>query len=420
MQAVIRTMIQAIVKHWLHPHRRASSLVAFAVLAWIAGGAWLNAQAPARFVGSITSINANNVAVKTDAGDQRQFEVPAEAVIKRIAPGEKDLSKAATIPFSDLAVGDRVLVKIDANATGATPQAAQIIAVKAEDLAQKQQKDRDAWQRNGVAGLVKAVNPADNVITLSTGAGANAKTVTVHLAQSTVLKRYAPGSVRYEEAQTAAVDAIHPGDQLRARGQKNADGTEIAADEVVSGTFKNVAGTITSLDPSGSTLVVKDLATKKQVTIHFTPETQLRRLPDRMAQMLATRLKGGSPGPDGPQPPGATRAPAGGAPPTGGPGAGAPAGGQHSWNGGAEPGGMGPGGAPDPQQMLNRAPAIKLADLQKGEAVMLVSTEGASDATAITLLAGVEPLLEAPAASQNLLANWSMSSGSAEGGAGPQ
>ena len=428
MQAVIRTMIQEL-KHWLHPHRRASSLVAFAVLAWIVGGACVNAQAPARFVGSITSINANNVAVKTDAGDQRQFEVPAEAVIKRIAPGEKDLSKAATIPFSDLAVGDRVLVKIDANATGATPQAAQIIAVKAEDLAQKQQKDREAWQRNGVAGLVKTVNPADNVITLSTGAGANAKTVTVHLTQSTALKRYAPGSVRYEEAQPAAVDAIHPGDQLRARGQKNADGTEIAADEVVSGTFKNVAGTITSLDASASTVVVKDLATKKQVTIHFTPETQLRRLPDRMAQMLAMRLKGGSPGEGGrigrPRMPGLERPELGrrallrnraalvperlqannGAGTAGGAGG---------------PGGMGPGGAPDPQQMLNRAPAIKLADLQKGEAVMLVSTEGASDATAITLLAGVEPLLEAPAASQNLLSNWSMGSGSAEGGAGPQ
>jgi hypothetical protein len=64
--------------------------------------------------------------------------------------------------------------------------------------------------------------------------------------------------------------------------------------------------------------------------------------------------------------------------------------------------------------MLSRAPAIQLADLKKGEAVMLVSTEGASDVTAITLLAGVEPLLEAPAASQNLLSNWSMNSGSAE------
>jgi hypothetical protein len=58
--------------------------------------------------------------------------------------------------------------------------------------------------------------------------------------------------------------------------------------------------------------------------------------------------------------------------------------------------------------MLNRAPAIQLGDLQKGEAVMLVSTQGESEVTAITLLAGVEPLLEAPAASQSLLSNWSM------------
>lgn len=62
--------------------------------------------------------------------------------------------------------------------------------------------------------------------------------------------------------------------------------------------------------------------------------------------------------------------------------------------------------------MLNRAPAIQLADLKKGDAVMLVSTDGAADVTAITLLAGVEPLLEAPAASQSLLNNWSMNSGS--------
>jgi hypothetical protein len=66
--------------------------------------------------------------------------------------------------------------------------------------------------------------------------------------------------------------------------------------------------------------------------------------------------------------------------------------------------------------MLSRAPAIQLADLQKGEAVMVVSTEGTSDVTAISLLAGVEPLLEAPAAS-NLLSNWSMGGGGAEAAA---
>ena len=61
--------------------------------------------------------------------------------------------------------------------------------------------------------------------------------------------------------------------------------------------------------------------------------------------------------------------------------------------------------------MLNRAPAIQFGDLQKGEAVMLVATDGTAEVTAITLLAGVEPLLEAPAASKDLLSNWSMNSG---------
>ena len=180
---------------------------------------------------------------------------------------------------------------------------------------------------------------------------------------------------------------------MRARGEKSADGTEIAAEEVISGSFLNIAGTITSLDAAGSTLTVKDLATKKPVTIRITAEAQMRRLPERMATMLAFRLKG-----------------------TAGMGPGAPSGIPMPPNG-AGPGGQHGGGpfgggqAPDPQQMLSRAPAIQLADLQKGEAVMLVATDGATQVTAVTLLAGVEPLLEAPAASQNLLSNWSMNGG---------
>ena len=82
------------------------------------------------------------------------------------------------------------------------------------------------------------------------------------------------------------------------------------------------------------------------------------------------------------------------------------------WQGQA---GRGAGGG-DPQQMLSRAPVIKIADLKKGDAVMVVSTDGATNVTAITLLAGVEPLLEAPAASQSLLNNWSMGSGAPDTG----
>jgi hypothetical protein len=405
---------------------------------WLASGALLAAllagahpilaQAATRFVGSVASINGTTITVKTDAGEVHEVAVPASAALKRIAPGQKDLSTAETIQFSDLATGDRVLVKLDPDVPGPPAQALQIIAVKQSDLAAKQQKDREDWQRRGVGGLVKSVDAAGGVILLTSGAGTTAKTVTVNTAKTTTLKRYAPNSVNFDAAQPAPIDVIHPGDQLRARGTKNADGTQIAAEEVVSGSFRNISGTIASIDAAGSTLVVKDLTTKKVVTIHITPDAQMRRLPDRMAQMLAARLKGGSGGSGGFGGNGQAAGGSAGGPPRGGSGqfsGGGPGGGAAPGTGGG-PGGAGSGGGQwagqgagggDPQQMLSRAPAIKLADLNKGEAVMLVSTEGATEVTAITLLAGVEPLLEAPAASQSLLNNWSMGSGGAEAAA---
>jgi len=388
------------------------------------------AQAPARFVGSITSIAGTTITVKTDAGQAYQVEVPVAASVKRIAPGQKDLTTAQTIQFSDLAVGDRALVKLDPDAPAGTTQALQIIAVKQSDVAQKQQKDREDWQRRGVGGLVKSVDVGSGVIVLTSGAGATAKTITVNTTKSTMLKRYAPASVAFDAAVPATIDAIHAGDQLRARGTKSADGASIAAEEVVSGTFRNISGTIASLDTTAATLVVKDLTTKKQVTIHITTDAQMRRLPDRMAAMLAARLKGTSSGFGGAGGGGA-QSPTGGAGATqrggagqygagGGQGAG-PGGGQWSGQGSGQAGGGpgGPGGA-DPQQMLSRAPVIQIADLKKGDAVMLVATDGTTDVTAITLLAGVEPLLEAPAASQSLLNNWSMGSGSGAADAAAQ
>jgi hypothetical protein len=359
------------------------------LIGFLAIGPFVRAQASAPLGGTITAINDNTLTIKTDADGVHQVAVPSTASLKRIAPGQKDLSTAETIQFSDLAVGDRATVRLDPNAP---TLALRIIAIRQSDLALKQQKDREDWQRRGVGGLVKSVDPAAGVIVLTTGAGATAKTVTIHATKATTLKRYALPSVRFDDAKPAPIDAIHAGDQLQALGNKNADGTELAAEDVISGGFRNIAGTVVSTDVAAATLVVKDLATKKPVTIHVTAEAQMRRLEERMAQMLAMRLKGTASG-------GAAAAQRGGNSPMGG--AGSPGGGQWSGQDGA--------GA-DPQQVLSRAPAIQLGDLHKGEAVMLVSTDGTGEATAITLFAGVEPLLEAPAA-QNLLSNWSMGSG---------
>jgi ABC-type amino acid transport substrate-binding protein len=360
------------------------------------------AQAPAaRFLGTVTAVNGTTLTVKTDAGEVHQVDVPSSASLKQIEPGAKDLNTAQTIEFGSIATGDRVLVKLDPNAPAGTSTALQVIAVKQADLAKKQEKERQEWQQQGVGGLVKSIDSGSGDIVITSGAGPAAKTITIHTTKSSVLKRYAPASVRFDEAKPAPIDSIHAGDQLRARGAKNAAGTEVTADEAISGTFRNVSGLIPSVDAAGSTISVKDLATKKQITVRITPETQLRKLDEQMATRLAAVLNGGA-------------ARGGAARPASAPAANAPAGSQAPPAGAGAPGGgqrMGPGGGGfDAQMLFSRAPLIKLTDLKKGDAVMVVATEDGSGVSAITLLAGVEPLLEAPAASQNLL-NWSLSSG---------
>ena len=392
---------------------------------------WISAQAPSRFLGTITGISGTTLTVKTDAGDTRAVDVPAATSLKRIAPGQKDLSTAETIQFSDLANGDRVLVRLDPNGTGANGQAQQIIAIKQADVAQKQQKDREDWQRRGIGGLVKSVDPASGVILVTSGVGATAKTITVHATKATTLKRYAPASVSFDAAVAAPIDAIHAGAQLRARGAKSADGLSINADEVISGTFRNISGTVGAIDPATSSFTIKDLVTKKQLTVKITPDAQMKRLPEMMAKMLAARLKGGSgagggAGASSAYSPQGQRGGSGQYAGSGSPGGAGRAGGDSGGQGSGLGSGSGAGGSGfsgggqgggDPNQMLSRLPAIQLSDLKKGDAVMLVSTDGTTDVTAITLLAGVEPLLEAPAASQSLLNNWSMGSGGAEAAA---
>jgi hypothetical protein len=342
-----------------------------------------------RYLGSVTAINGNELTVKTDAGDVHHVEVPSTAQLKRIEPGQTNLSAAQPLEFSDLTIGDRVLVNLDPNVTSGTAQALRIIAIKHADVAKMQQAEIEEWN-SGAHGLVQSVDAATGVIVVNVRANAVTKPVTVNTTKATVLKRYAPGSVRFDEAQPAPIDAIHPGDQLWARGTKSADGASIDAEGIVSGSFESIPATVLSSDTTASTLTVKDLATKKPVTIHITPESQMRRLDDNVATILAARLKGNAGAAGGRS------------------GSGSPQGGQMRRN--FSQAGNGGAGRSDLESILERAPAIQLDSLKKGEAVMIVATEDSSGMNVIKLLAGVEPLLEAPEA-QDLLSSWSLDQG---------
>jgi hypothetical protein len=373
--------------------RSESKTRGFALLGVLTLAAFLLAAAPGaraqvmRYLGSITAIDGDTLTVKTDAGDVHQVQVPATASLKRVAPGQTDLTKAEPLEFGSLAVGDRVLVTLDPNVTGSLSQAARIIAIKQADVAKKQEAENAAWNQ-GVHGLVKSVDATTGVIVVTTRMGSITKDVTVNTTAATVLERYAPGSVVFDQAQPAPITAIHTGDQLSARGTKTTDGTAIAADGVISGTFRSIPGTVISTDTTASTVTVKDLSTKKPVTVRIAADLELRRLDDNVATRIAAGLKGNA---------------------AGGRGAYGGGGGQRTFSQG---GGAGPGRM-DLETILDHAPQIQLGALRKNDAVMIVATEDASGLSAVKLLAGVEPLLEAPEAA-DLLSSWSLSSGEGE------
>ena len=349
------------------------------------------ASAPAagtRQSGTVKAIAGNAITLTTADGKDSVVIVDGAAKILQVAPDSRDLKSATPISLTDITAGDKVLLTGAANAASGFT-ATRVVLMKSTDIAQKHAAEQADWQRRGSGGIVSAVAPP--IITLSSGS----RKVAVNTAPTTIFRRYSGDSVKFEDAKPGTLAEIQAGDQLRVRGAKSDDGSTIQAEEIVSGSFKNLAGTIASVDAANGIITLRDLATKKVVTVKVTANSDQRKLPAQAAAMLAARARApqtastppnatpGAPAdaPHAPRPDGAPGAP-------GNPGAQGPGG----------PGAQGPGrsASMDLSQMLARLPAGTLADLHNGDAVMIVASQSTGDKlTAVTLLSGVEPILAA-------------------------
>ncbi len=352
------------------------------------------AAAPARQLGTVKSIDGTNLAVLTAAGAQVTVPVDPAAKILQLPPGSTDLKTATPAAFTDISVGDRVVT----GKPGDTTTASRVILMKSSDISARNQAQQADWRQHGSAGLVKSVDGSS--IAISVGP----RQVKVDTSSTTIFRRYAPDSIKFEDARPGALADIRPGDQLSVRGEKSADGTDIKADEVVTGTFSNLSGAIASINPAAGTLTLKDLTTKRNVTVKVTANSDLRKLPPQAAAAFAARNNPAAGASAAPEATAATARPAGA-------GSGAP--------GSRARAGM------DLSRMLARLPAEPLADLKSGDAVMIVASPSSDSAyTAITLLAGVEPLLSAnPQGGQQLtLSPWNIGGGGGAeaGGGAPQ
>lgn len=353
------------------------------------------APATARQTGTIQAIDATSLTLTTDKGEKVSVGLNGETKVVEVPPGSTDLKAAQPAAMTDVAVGDRVL------ALGAAPDAAapllakRLVLMKSTDIAKKRAAEQAGWQ-HGSGGIVSAVDATAGTVTITSGS----RTLPITTTPATIVRRYAPGSARFEDATKSTLAELHTGDQLRVRGQRSDDGT-IKAEEIVSGSFRHLSGTIQSMNQAAGQVTIKDLKTQKPVMLSITPDTAIHQLPPEVAARFAARAKGAAAG-------GAAAHPAAAQPTS------------------AAPAGETPAprsGGGDLSQVVSRLPALTLSDLKVGQAVMVVGGDGsAGSVAAITVLGGVEPILAASPSggSEMALSPWSMGGGGGEAGGSAQ
>ncbi|HLA96351.1 MAG TPA: hypothetical protein VK612_11570, partial [Pyrinomonadaceae bacterium] len=343
---------------------------------------------PSVVTGDVVSISDTKIVLKTKDGDM-DVSLSDKTEYKRVPPDNPVLKAAVAATRADIGEGDKLLVTGLFGDDKKTLPARAVYLMTKSDIAQKQSKETERWATRGISGRVSTVNGPSNQVTIEVrGMTNNTTSVVITPKGDAAFKRYAPNSVKYSESVESSITDIKPGDMLRAVGDKNAEGTTFTAEEILTGAFQTVAGTVKTIDTAKNEVVVADAQSKKDVTISLGANTALKRFPEEMATRMAA-FSGGGAAPGGQ---GGIR-PAGGGPPQGGqPSAGTPGqGGQ----GGMRMGGGGSRGGID--DMFERLPAISIADLKVGDMIAVSSSKNgdAQHITAIKLLAGVEPFLRA-------------------------
>jgi len=363
------------------------SLIGIALLTLIvvsAASAQTPAMKPSLASGDVASIESGKIVLQTKDGPL-DVTLSDKTEYKRVPPENPSLKAAVPSALSDIAVGDKLMVTGIFSDDKKTLPARGVYLMTKSDIAQRQVKESEKWATRGVSGRVASIDPVTRQIKIDVRGMVGSTSVVLTPKEAAKFLRYAPNSVKFSEAKESTLTEIQPGDMLRALGDRSADGASFAAEEIITGAFRTVAGKVKTVDVAKNEVVITDEASKKDITVDLGSATTLKKFPEEWAQRMAAMQSGQGGRPGGSGPGGAARPQANGAPTGGQPGAAGP--------GGPGRGPGGPRGGID--DMLERFPNITAADLKAGEMIAVSSTRSTTPEhiIAIKLLAGVEPFI---------------------------
>ncbi|HEY0367796.1 MAG TPA: hypothetical protein VGC73_15090 [Pyrinomonadaceae bacterium] len=297
--------------------------------------------------------DTRQVIVTTSAGSQVTVTLSDRTVFMRIPPGEKTKDKFIKIAPTDFALGDSVFARGRMSEDRTCMPALEFYVMSKGDIAEKRERERGEWSKRGIAGTISAINAETKEITVDARTAEGPKPIIVATNADTKFRRYAPDSVRFDEAKAGSFADVRVGDQLRALGTKSAGGARFTPEEIVTGSFQTISGTITEVDAEKKEIKIKDLQSQQPVTIALSKDSSMRRLTPEMVAALSPPAK-----PDGPKP--AAK------------------------------------GSGDLQEMFDQLPVFTLQELKPGDSILISSTKGADPGRviAIAVVSGVGPLLQ--------------------------
>src|ERR1044071_1329852 len=217
-------------------------------LAMLSGATALKAQTPPTNDPAITplsvmgvvselKVDTRQVIVTTAAGSQVTVTLSDRTVCMRIPPGEKTKDKFIKIAPTDFAVGDSVFARGRMSEDRKSMPALEFYVMSKGDIAEKGERERGQWNKRGISGTISAINAETKEITVDARTADGPKPIVVATNAETKFRRYAPDSVRFDDAKAGTFADLKAGDQLRALGTKSTDGARFTPEEIVTRSF---------------------------------------------------------------------------------------------------------------------------------------------------------------------------------------
>src|SRR5688500_4188470 len=251
---------------------------------------------PSALTGDVVSVNDSQIVLRTKDGDLEDA-LGSTTEFKRVPPDMHAVKADVSASLSDTGIGDKLLVTGILSEDKKSLPARAVYLMTKSDIARKQQKDVERWGTRGISGRVASVNTAANQVTIEVRGLMNTTNIVVSAKPDAEFKRYAANSVRYDEALESSIAEIKPGDMFRAVGDRGADGTTFAAEEIVTGACQTIAGEVKSVDAAKNEVVIADARTKKDVVVSLRSFSVLKKFPAEMGQRMT--MGGGRGGPGG-------------------------------------------------------------------------------------------------------------------------